>query len=253
MGSWSQLAEKQADEMFSFLLVTLGLFLTAHCQVKLPDQSNTNTNTNTRLFSGNQALDSGTLGFGLGVGAAVLGSSLLNNNNNNPCGKRRRRSPQNSKDTRFFLGGNNNCNYPSNNYGSSSTNYHPSNNYGSSSNTHHPSNNYGSSSNTYHPSNNHGTSSNTHYPSNNYVSSSNSYPSNSISSSNNYNRCQCTLLSFTDHQGNVNGKCQSYDSGKGSWCYTTGWDSGCTDLHRSQKFPNNPWSYQACSYNRKGK
>merc|ERR1712165_411811 len=238
MGSWSQLAERQADEMFSFLLVTFGLFLTAHCQVKLPDQSNTNTNT--RLFSGNQALDSGTLGFGLGVGAAVLGSSLLNNNNNNPCGKRRRRSPQNSKDTRLFLGGNNNCNYPSNNYGSSSNNYHPSNNYGSSSNTHHPSNNYG-------------TSSNTHYPSNNYVSSSNSYPSNSISSSNNYNRCQCTLLSFTDHHGNVNGKCQSYDSGKGSWCYTTGWDSGCTDLHRSQKFPNNPWSYQACSYNRKGK
>merc|ERR1712062_582929 len=216
MGSWSQLAERQTDEMLSSLVVTLGLFLTAHCQVKLPDQSNTNTNTNTRLFSGNQALDSGTLGFGLGVGAAVLGSSLLNNNNNNnnPCGKRRRRSPQNSKDTRFFLGGNNNCNYPSNN---------------------------------------HGTSSNTHYPSNNYVSSSNSYPSNSISSSNNYNRCQCTLLSFTDHQGNVNGKCQSYDSGKGSWCYTTGWDSGCTDLHRSQKFPNNPWSYQACSYNRKGK
>merc|ERR1712062_303264 len=229
MGSWSQLAERQTDEMLSSLVVTLGLFLTAHCQVKLPDQSNTNTNTNTRLFSGNQALDSGTLGFGLGVGAAVLGSSLLNNNNNNnnPCGKRRRRSPQNSKDTRFFLGGNNNCNYPSNNYGSSSTNYHPSNNYGSSSNT--------------------------HYPSNNYVSSSNSYPSNSISSSNNYNRCQCTLLSFTDHHGNVNGKCQSYDSGKGSWCYTTGWDSGCTDLHRSQKFPNNPWSYQACSYNRKGK
>merc|ERR1711988_1300053 len=224
MGSWSQLAERQTEEMLSFLMVTLGLFLTAHCQVKLPDQSNTNT----RLFSGNQALDSGTLGFGLGVGAAVLGSSLLNNNNNNnPCGKRRRRSPQNSKDTRFFLGGNNNCNYPSNNYGSSS--------------------------NTYQPSNNHGTSTNTHYPSNNYVSSSNSYPSNSISSSNNYNRCQCTLLSFTDHHGNVNGKCQSYDSGKGSWCYTTGWDSGCTDLHRSQKFPNNPWSYQACSYNRKGK
>merc|ERR1711953_863379 len=238
MGSWSQLAERQTDEMLSSLVVTLGLFLTAHCQVKLPDQSNTNTNT--RLFSGNQALDSGTLGFGLGVGAAVLGSSLLNNNNNNPCGKRRRRSPQNSKDTRFFLGGNNNCNHPSNNYGSSSTNHHPSNNYGTSSNTHHPSNNYG-------------TSSNTHYPSNNYVSSSNSYPSNSISSSNNYNRCQCTLLSFTDHHGNVNGKCQSYDSGKGSWCYTTGWDSGCTDLHRSQKFPNNPWSYQACSYNRKGK
>merc|ERR1711953_835985 len=138
MGSWSQLAERQTDEMLSSLVVTLGLFLTAHCQVKLPDQSNTNTNT--RLFSGNQALDSGTLGFGLGVGAAVIGSSLINgHNNNNPCGKRRRRSAQN-KDSRIFFGGNNNCNYPSNNYGSSSNTHYPSNNYGSTSNTYHPSN-----------------------------------------------------------------------------------------------------------------
>merc|ERR1711884_806026 len=151
--------------------------------------------TNTRLFSGNQALDSGAVGFGLGVGAAVLGSSLLNNqNNNNACGKRRRR--RDAQDTRFFLGSNNNCNYPSSN-----TQYHPSNNYVSSSNS---------------------------YPSNNYVSSSNSYPSNNYGSS-----CQCTQLSFTDHQGNVNGKCQSYDSGKGAWCYTTGWNNGCTDLRNS--------------------
>ena len=32
---------------------------------------------NTKLFTGNQALDSGALGFGLGVGATVLGSALL--------------------------------------------------------------------------------------------------------------------------------------------------------------------------------
>merc|ERR1719245_1404281 len=201
-------------------LVTLGVLLTFHCQVVFLQSSNTNT----RLFSGNQALDSGTLGFGLGVGAAVLGSSLISNHNN-PCGKRRRRDAQN-KDTRFFLGGNNNCDY-----GSSNNNY--------------PSNNYGSSNN-YYPSNNHG-SSNIHYPSNNYVSSSNSYSS---YPSNNFNRCECSQLSFTDHYGNVNGKCRSSDSGKGSWCYTTGWNSGCTDLQSSQKFPNNPWSYQACSYQR---
>merc|ERR1711973_163152 len=95
------------------------------------------SNTNTKLFTGNQALDSGTLGFGLGVGAAVLGSSLLNGAaNSNPCGKRSRRSAQNSKDTRFFLGGGGtNCNYntyPSNNY-----NTYPSNNYNT-----YPSNNY---------------------------------------------------------------------------------------------------------------
>merc|ERR1711911_410043 len=85
--------------------------------------------TNTKLFTGNQALDRGALGFGLGVGAAVIGSGLINGAaNSNPCGKRRRRSAQN-KDSRFFLGGGgSNCNYPSNN------------------NTHYPSNNYNSGS-----------------------------------------------------------------------------------------------------------
>merc|ERR1712012_275788 len=235
MGSFFELVGEQSKKMKCLWLLTF------HCQVVFLQ---TSSNTNTRLFSGNQALDSGTLGFGLGVGAAVLGSSLINNHNNNPCGKRRRRDAQN-KDTRFFLGGNNNCdygssnnNYPSNNYGSSN-NYYPSNNHGSS-NIHYPSNSYVGSSNNY-------VSSSNHYPSNNYVSSSNSYSS---YPSNNFNRCECSQLSFTDHYGNVNGKCRSSDSGKGSWCYTTGWNSGRTDLQSSQKFPNNPWSYQACSYQR---
>ena len=84
---------------------------------------------NTKLFTGNQALDSGALGFGLGVGATVLGSALLGGAaNSNPCGKRKRSA---QKNTKFFFGNNNNCNtgygqntYPSNNY-----NTHPSNNY----------------------------------------------------------------------------------------------------------------------------
>jgi hypothetical protein len=118
------------SKMGTISLVTLGvlIFASQPSLVRLQDSGNTNT----RLFTGNQALDSGSLGFGLGVGAAVLGSSLLNNHNNNPCGKRRRRD---ALDTKFFLGGNNNCNYPS-------------------SNTHYPSSNYGSTSNTYYPSNN---------------------------------------------------------------------------------------------------
>merc|ERR1712211_157959 len=127
----------------------------------------TTQNTNTKLFTGNQALDSGTLGFGLGLGAAALGGALLNNANSNPCGKRKR-SAQN-KDSRFFLGGGgSNCNY--NTYPSNSNNYNT-----------YPSNNY----NTY-PSNNYSTC-----PSNNY----NTYPSN------NYNTgsgCRCTSLSWTD-------------------------------------------------------
>merc|ERR1711915_202721 len=193
-------------KMLRLCLLVLGFLLVEGVDIQGP------TNTNTKLFTGNQALDSGTLGFGLGVGAAVLGSSLMGGAaNSNPCGKRRRRSAQNSKDTRFFLGGGGtNCNY----------NTYPTNNY-----------------NTY-PTNNYNT-----YPSNNYNTGCNSC-------NNNYNsggECRCTSLSWTDHYGNVNGNCRSHDSGKGRWCYTTGWNSGCRDLHSSSRYPNNPWSYQACN------
>merc|ERR1711915_536097 len=143
------------------------------------------TNTNTKLFTGNQALDSGTLGFGLGVGASVLGSALLGGG----CGRRKRDA---QGDTRLFLGGNN-C---GNNFNS-----YPSNNYNN-------------------------------YPSNNY----NQYPSNNHGSHYNTNQCSCTSLSFTDHYGNINGNCRSHDAGKGSWCYTTGWNSGCSDLQSSSRF-----------------
>merc|ERR1711915_1125397 len=110
-------------KMLRLCLLVLGFLLVEGVDIQGP------TNTNTKLFTGNQALDSGTLGFGLGVGAAVLGSSLMGGAaNSNPCGKRRRRSAQNSKDTRFFLGGGGtNCNYntyPTNNY-----NTYPTNNY----------------------------------------------------------------------------------------------------------------------------
>merc|ERR1711915_1163829 len=136
------------------------------------------------------------------------------------CGRRKRDA---QGDTRFFLGGNNCGNnynsYPSNNYNS-----YPSNNYNN-----YPSNNYNN------------------YPSNNY----NQYPSNNHGSHYNTNQCSCTSLSFTDHYGNINGNCRSHDAGKGSWCYTTGWNSGCSDLQSSSRFPSNPWSYQACRYNGK--
>ena len=42
-------------------------------------------------------------------------------------------------------------------------------------------------------------------------------------------------------------KLLSADPGRGRWCYTTGWNSSCRDLQRSQRYPNNPWSYEACN------
>merc|ERR1712032_1322423 len=48
---------------------------------------------------------------------------------------------------------------------------------------------------------------------------------------------------------NNHGACRRADNSGRTWCYTTGWgNSGCGDLQSSKRFPNNPWSYRACSY-----
>ena len=40
------------------------------------------------------------------------------------------------------------------------------------------------------------------------------------------------------------GACKRADETGRLWCYTTGY--GCSDARQSQRFPSNPWSYQAC-------
>merc|ERR1711872_640986 len=76
------------------------------------------------------------------------------------------------------------------------------------------------------------------YPHNNYPQ--NNYPQNNYpSSSNNDN------LTFRDKYGNIHGACKKADQSGRTWCYTYG---GCPDSQPSQRFPNNPWSYQACNY-----
>merc|ERR1712165_579530 len=212
------------------------------------------TSTDTRFISsGNELIDGGILGVGAGLlGGAVLSGALngggnnnYNSNYNNPCGRRKRQADGDDSNTRIFGlfgGGNNNgCNCGrrkrrqapgedevgvrffglenllggggGNNCGCNcGYNQYPSNSY--------PSNNY--------PSNN--------YPSNNY-------PSN-----NGQNSCQCNYqLTFQDKYGNTHGACRRPDETGRTWCYTTGgW--GCSDARQSQRFPNNPWSYQACSF-----
>merc|ERR1711910_173567 len=64
----------------------------------------------------------------------------------------------------------------------------------------------------------------------------------------NNGRCQCDYsLTFRDQNGNTHGACQRRDNTGRTWCYTTGWDNNCGDLQRSNRFQNNPWSYTACS------
>merc|ERR1712061_227507 len=215
---------------------------------------NQDPSTDTRFIStGNELIDGGILGVGAGLlGGAVLGGALNGGNNNfnsnfnspsNPCGRRKRQADGDETNTRLFglFGGNNGCKCgrrrkrqapgedevgvrffglgdllgggASNNCGCNCG--YPSNNY--------PSNNY--------PSNN--------YPSNNYPSNSGSYQQN----------CQCNnQLTFQDNYGNTHGACRRADETGKRWCYTMGGYPGCSDARQSQRFPNNPWSYQACSY-----
>merc|ERR1711970_1393774 len=69
-------------------------------------------------------------------------------------------------------------------------------------------------------------------------------------SSNQGGRCQCDYSkTFTDQNGRTHGACRRADNSGRTWFYTTGWgNSGCGDLQSSKRFPNNPWSYRACSY-----
>merc|ERR1711953_631538 len=60
-------------------------------------------------------------------------------------------------------------------------------------------------------------------------------------------RCSTNHLIFKDERGKTHGDCQSSDNTGKKWCYTTGWNSGCGDLVKSQRYSNNPWSYEACS------
>merc|ERR1712038_209635 len=59
--------------------------------------------------------------------------------------------------------------------------------------------------------------------------------------------CQCSSLTFRDANGVVQGNCLTVDSTGAQWCYVDPAYSSCQDLVPSKRFPNNPWSYEACA------
>merc|ERR1712066_449664 len=80
---------------------------------------------------------------------------------------------------------------------------------------------------------------------NQYPQNTDSYPSNSFQQQ---GQCQCNnALTFQDKYGRTHGACITADNTGRKWCYTTGGYPGCPDASASKRFPNNPWSYQACS------
>merc|ERR1712080_574409 len=164
----------------------------------------------TPSLTGNQALDGGIVGLGLGaLGAAVLGPTIQGALNGaqqsqgfNSCGRRQRQAPgEDQPGTRFFgglFGGTPHC-------GSCCYNSQPFNNKGF-----------------------------------------NSQGFNQNQGFNNQNNrvCQCDYsLTFRDQNGNTHGACQRRDNTGRTWCYTTGWSINCGDLQSSNRYPNNPWSY----------
>merc|ERR1712130_624471 len=60
--------------------------------------------------------------------------------------------------------------------------------------------------------------------------------------------CQCSPLTFLDQYVTTQGNCLSADSTGARWCYVdSAHTSSCQDLRFSARFPNNPWSYEACA------
>ena len=59
--------------------------------------------------------------------------------------------------------------------------------------------------------------------------------------------CQCSSLTFRDSAGVVQGNCNTVDGTGAQWCYVDSTASTCQDLVPSQRFPHNPWSYEACA------
>ena len=59
--------------------------------------------------------------------------------------------------------------------------------------------------------------------------------------------CQCSSLTFRDTTNTVQGNCKTVDGTGAQWCYVDSSSSSCQDLVPSQRFPHNPWSYQACA------
>merc|ERR1712020_115671 len=217
----------------------------------------------TPSLTGNQALDGGIVGLGLGaLGAAVLGPTIQGALNGvqetdvderfflptgqgctcNTNGRKRRQAPgEDEPGTRFFgglFGGTPHC-------GNCCYNTQPFNNNGFNSNFQNQGfnnqnqgfNNQGFNNPSF---NNQGSNFQNQGFSNQNQGFNNP-------GSNSQNRCQCDYSkTFSDQNGLIHGASQRRDNTGRKWCYTTGWSNNCGDLQTSKRFPSNPWSYRAC-------
>jgi len=226
----------------------------------------------TPSLTGNQALDGGIVGLGLGaLGAAVLGPTIQGALNGaqqsqgfNSCGRRKRQanfggstSPGGAGaggqdldgEERFFLPTGQGCTCNNGRRRRQAPGEdEPGTRFfgGLFGGTPH----CGSCCYNSQPFNNNGFNSNFQNQGFNNQGGFNSQGFNQNQGFNNQNNrvCQCDYsLTFRDQNGNTHGACQRRDNTGRTWCYTTGWSNNCGDLQTSKRYPNNPWSYTACS------
>merc|ERR1712139_568704 len=217
----------------------------------------------TPSLTGNQALDGGIVGLGLGaLGAAVLGPTIqgaLNGAQQSQgysCGRRKRQAnfggsqtsgggggggvQETDVDERFFLptGQGCTCNTNGRKRRQAPGEDEPGTRFfgGLFGGTPH----CGNCCYNTQPFNNNGFNSN-------FQNQGFNNPSFNNPGSNSQNRCQCDYSkTFSDQNGLIHGACQRSDNTGRKWCYTTGWSNNCGDLQTSKRFPSNPWSYRAC-------
>merc|ERR1711990_818924 len=59
--------------------------------------------------------------------------------------------------------------------------------------------------------------------------------------------CQCSSITFLDSAGVEQGNCKTVDGTGAQWCYVDHLPGTCQDMVPSERFPHNPWSYEACA------
>merc|ERR1719350_1656832 len=206
------------------------------------DKTNTDKKqVDTKFFTGNEAIDGGIVGLGAGLlGGAGLGG-VLGGGGGNGCGRRRRQADgTNTKFLGALLGGGSggcNCgrrrrqapgeDQPGTRFFGLDTLLGGGGSYCCNCNNVGYNSGYNSGYN------------------NGYNSGGSGY--NSGYNTVQQQRCECDYrLTFQDKYGSTHGACKRTDETGRLWCYTTGY--GCSDARQSKRFPNNPWSYQACPH-----
>merc|ERR1712168_807208 len=224
----------------SFIMKTLCIISilssSSLAQLKFGNSGNSDDKTDTKkkdvdtkFFTGNEALDGGIVGLGAGLlGGAVLGG-VLGGGNNNGCGRRKRQADgTNTKFLGALLGGSGGCNCGRRRRQAPGEDQPGTRFFGLENLLGGGNNNCCNCQPSYNNNNN---------------GYNNGY--NGGGSVSNTGRCECDYrLTFQDKYGNTHGACKRADETGRRWCYTTGY--GCSDARQSQRFPNNPWSYQAC-------